>query len=144
MTVYIEIKVPEEHHGAVLRHLGSLMTEARPETPMPEEAQDVASAPIDGVWSEDVWEKAWPGVTANTRKLMVELATRQGEWVTIEDLENLLGDFATVQATLSSLTKRLKRFGQTEWPFEVGRDDEGHMTYRMDEATASIVLAQNA
>jgi hypothetical protein len=151
MGTHIPIYVPEAHYREMLNRLVSLMTEAQVEPPisaeahmesqMPPVSQAAASAQSGRLWSEDEWQKVWPAWRDDTRELLVVIAEHPEEWVSITALEDSLGSFRAVQSALSSLTKRMKKHGLTLWPFEFVKDDgTGRFAYKMDEATATIVL----
>jgi hypothetical protein len=135
---YVTISVPEAHHREMLSHLVALMskTPARAETSAGATAQDPHE------WPEDVWQRVWPAVNDDTRKVFVILAEHPDEWVRIDALEQSLGTFSAVQGTLSSLTKRLKKQGLALWPFRFEDDYEntGRAAYKMTAKTATIVL----
>jgi hypothetical protein len=137
MTQYVPIHVPEAHYREMVRHLGSLMTDEARMEPTIRETPDGD----DHLWSDEVWENVWPTLTDESRTILALFAEHQGEWVPIEALEESLGSFRRVQSTLSSLTKRMKKHGQTKWPFEVVDGTLGtRAKYKMAEANATIVL----
>jgi hypothetical protein len=151
MTGYVPIYVPEAHFREMLDRLVSLMSELQAAPHMPADAQvesrvsaeteSGAPAEHSHAWGDDVWQWVWPNVTDNARKLLVELAEHEGQWVPITSLEDSLGSFNAVQSGLSSLTKRAKKRGEYRWPFRVKEDREtGRATYQMNEAMAKIVL----
>jgi hypothetical protein len=162
MSDYIPIYVPKAHHLEVLTQLVSLMTEAQVESPTPEpqvaaataqvesptpEPQVAAPAQNERVWPDDLWRNVWPIVSDGTRKLLVVLAEHAGQRVAITELEGELGSFRAVQSALSSLTKQMKKYGATAWPFTAVKDaGTGRTVYVMTEAMAIIVieLAQDA
>jgi hypothetical protein len=140
MTGYVPIYVPETHYPEALRQVSSFLTEAEAESAIPVEPQAAASLVDEREWSEDLWWNVWPAVTENTRKLLVELAEHPDERVPMTALEESLGSFSAVQGALSSLTKRMKKYGPTKWPFEI--EEEGNrIAYRMNQAMATIVLS---
>lgn len=145
MSGHVPIYVPEPHHREMLEHLVSLMTGARAKSPIPSQSEEAAAAESDQ-WTDDVWEVVWPAVTPDARKVLVVLAENHDEWVPIAALEESLGSLGAVQGSISSIRKRMKKYEQREWPFEIAPDDRanGRFMYRIDEEMASIVLRLEA
>jgi hypothetical protein len=141
MNGYVPIYVPEAHYREVISYVASLVAGNRVEAPA---SLSKLAAPAEDArgWNEDLWRDVWPALNAQTQQLLLLLAEHPGEWVPITVLEDALGTFRVVQSTLSSLTKRMKRFGQATWPFDVTvASDSGRATYRMTEEAAKSLLA---
>lgn len=143
MPGYIALQVPEPQYREMLTHLVSLLSAQPVESPMPV-ANTPAPAPgqDEHSWPEDVWRSVWPILRDDTQRLLVVLAERPIEWVPITAFEDALGPNQAVRSALSSLTKRMKKFGLNSWPFRVVNADDqtGRAKYQMDKATAKIVL----
>jgi hypothetical protein len=142
MNGYV-ISVPEAHYRATLEYLLSLMNERPVETPAPSALTEASAIPQPGRrWSEDEWRRVWRDLRGDTKQLLVVIAKQPNEWVPISVLNNTLDSSREVQNALSSLTKRAKKHGLPKWGFEAVPDVEsdGKFRYRMDQATADLVL----
>ena len=156
MSDYVMIHSPKAHHREMLAYLLSLMTEAQAELPGPAGAEvkppvpePQATAPTENarVWPDELWRNVWPILSDDTRKCLVFFAKHAGQRVGMAELERELGSFRAVQSALSSLTKQMKKFDATAWPFTTVRDSgTGRTAYVMTQAMAIIVLelAQDA
>lgn len=85
-----------------------------------------------------MWRKVWREVQLQTRGVLIALAEHPGAPLTIPTLAEAIGsETRQVQNALSSLTKRMKKYGPTKWPFIYYKDGRtGRYSYEMDEATA--------
>jgi hypothetical protein len=110
---------------------------------MPPAAENAAPSTASAVSSDATWQDAWPRLRWDSKRLMILLAEHPDEWVPMSAFLDALDSFGAVQGALSSLTKRLKKFANSrDWPFEVEDVDPqtGRARYRMDDATATVVL----
>jgi hypothetical protein len=149
MSQYVPVHVPEAHLPEVLRHLASLLSESPVPTPKHVPTQSAPFTADDGGWTAEVWRNVFKEVTPEARDVLVALAKRPDTWLWLSDLAEAIGtETRTVQDALSSLTKRMRKYGPTKWPFEYVKDSRegGKYRYLMSEETAAIVLglAQDA
>jgi hypothetical protein len=143
MTTYIPLHVPEPQYPAMLDHLIELMSGGRRAEPLPAEKTpaEIPSGPASDDF-EERWRPAWKDLRADGKKILVYVAERRGKRVPYADVVDDLFDGVprTAQNATISLTPRLKRNGIQEWPMKVEPDENGFVTYLMDEATAQIIL----
>ena|SRR5579859_5318881 len=126
---YVPIYVPAAHHRATLLYVASLIAPATSST---------------GEWPEELLERLWSDSAESTNALLIAMARRAGEWVTVSELASVLGpnaNFRSVGGALGPVTKRMKAYGRDSWPFEVKQDpNTGRYSYRMSERTAATLL----
>jgi hypothetical protein len=75
---------------------------------------------------------------------LVALAEKPNEWLNADDLAGAAfgpeAGWRAVATALSPLTKRMKRYGRTVWPFDLREDSRtGRYSYRMSDRTAGII-----
>jgi hypothetical protein len=141
MNGYVPLYVPEAQYREMLDHLVALITKL--DAASPPAATEAPPAQTNDGWSDDVWRNVWLDVTDNTRKVLLTLATRPDERLSLRKIAQFTEIETTeVQAALSSFTKRMRQSGPTEWPFTYRKDSQtGRYRYWMSEETAKIVLA---
>jgi hypothetical protein len=126
----------------MLDHLASLL--ARPEEASPLAATtDAPRTQANSGWTDEVWRNIWHDVTENARKLLITLAEHPEERLALRKIAAFMGvETNDVQAALSSLTKRMKSYDLSQWPFTYRKDSQtGRYRYWMDANIAGIVLA---
>src|SRR4029453_10535261 len=106
-------------------------------------ATQSASSTADGAWTAEVWRKVYQEVTPETREGLVALAKQPDTWLWLSDLAEAIGtETRKVQDALSSLTKRMTKYGPTKWPFEYVKDSRegGKYRYLMSQETGALGL----
>jgi hypothetical protein len=142
MNQYVDVPVPEAHLGEILSHLASLLSKSQPAWPEHSETATTAVAvQQESRWDDTAWRNILRDVTPNARAVVQALAARPGERLSVDDLAHSIGTpTRAVQDALSSLTKRMKKYGKTKWPFALHQDRRtGRYSYEMDDATAATV-----
>ena len=138
-TTYVPLHVPESHYQAMLEHLIGL-TSGRT-TEKPQHAGKTSAEPSLEDF-EERWRAAWDDLRADGKEIFVYVAERHGERVPYADVvDDLFGGVPrSAQNATISMTPRLKRNKIDKWPMKVETDEDGLVTYMMDEATAGIIL----
>jgi hypothetical protein len=143
MTTYIPVHVPEPHYPAMLERLIELTSGGTREDPLPVEKAptDVPGEPASDDF-EERWRAAWDDLRADGQKIFVYVARRHGERVPYADVvDDLFGGVPrSAQNATISITPRLKRNKFDKWPMKAEPDENGLMTYLMDDATAQTIL----
>ena len=143
MSQYVPVHVPEAHLPEILRHLASLLSESPAPTPKHVATQSASLTADSAAWTDEVWRNVFKEVTPEARDVLVALAKRPGIWLWLSDLAEAIGrETRTVQDAFSSFSKRMRKYGAAEWPFEYVKDSRegGRFRYLMSEETAAIVL----
>jgi hypothetical protein len=142
-TTYIPLHVPESHYPAMLEHLIELTSGRTTEKLHPAEKTPAeTSAELPSNDFEERWRAAWDDLRADGKKIFVYVAERHGERVPYANVVDDLFDGVprSAQNATISITPRLKRNKIDKWPMKVVPDEDGFVTYVMDEATARIIL----
>jgi len=128
MNEYVSIPVPTVHYRTVMSYVASLI--AGPASNARE-------------WSADLLQRLYVDSQESTITVLIAMAERAGEWVTVAQLGTALGksDFRSVAGALGPVTKRMKKYGEDSAPFETKQDPKtGRYSYRMGEQTAKTLL----
>jgi len=138
-TELVPIYFPKEHYAEGLNFLASLLAPPPPTPPLVADLAPEAQTrgDVDRGTAPEEWWPVLREVTEGAGRLMVALAQNPETQLSVADLAKTLGTEKQVRSALVSLTKRMKKFGLTKWPFEVTVDPRtGLARYEMTTATA--------